>query len=268
MGLSSDYKCLLDLPSSRAALLASVSEVASLNAWEAFQVFAMLVAAMQRWEIGCLRFLVEALERSSYVVSSPSKALPWTAFQLESAACRTTISFTLGILYLSKRSSTLKCSALVWPNRVLARSFKATWAGPLDAESTFPFAGALKRAGRVTNALHCRRPIINDFPISLRSFPRGNWQARFLTRPSLLCRSFSTFSSVWDMENADCVQPNVLVHCKISSVSLSAVLGIWRMLTVTNQMWWCIVRSAQSYSQRCLGYWECWLWPTKCVGAL
>ena len=40
MGLSSDYKCLLDLQSSRAALLASVNEVASLNAWEAFQVLA------------------------------------------------------------------------------------------------------------------------------------------------------------------------------------------------------------------------------------
>ena len=39
----------MDLPSSRAALLASVNEVASLNAWEAFQVFAMLVAAMQRF---------------------------------------------------------------------------------------------------------------------------------------------------------------------------------------------------------------------------
>ena len=25
---------------------------------------------------------------------------------------------------------------------------------------------------------------------------------------------------------------------------------------------------AQSYSQQCLGYAECWLWPTKCVGAL
>ena len=53
--------------------------------------------------------------------------------------------------------------------------------------------------------------------------------------------------------------------CKISSVLLSAEFGICRMQTVTNQMCWCIVRSAQSNPQQCLGYGECWLWPTKCV---
>ena len=58
--------------------------------------------------------------------------------------------------------------------------------------------------------------------------------------------------------NCNSGQPNVgALYCKVSSVILSAVFWICRMLTVTNQMCWYIVRSAQSYSQQCLAYAEC-----------
>ena len=44
------------------------------------------------------------------------------------------------------------------------------------------------------------------------------------------------------MQNADCDQPNVLVHCKVSSFLLSAVFGICAFVTSDNGLIWLLVQ--------------------------
>ena len=44
------------------------------------------------------------------------------------------------------------------------------------------------------------------------------------------------------MQNADCDQPNVLVHCKVSRVLLSAVFGICVFVTSDNGSIWLLVQ--------------------------
>ena len=79
--------------------------------------------------------------------------------------------------------------ALVTPKRTLARSLSMTWAGLLFWEG--PIC-EITRAGRVTHALHCNRPMISDLAISFNSLPLDIWHFSCLTTPSLLRRSFRT----------------------------------------------------------------------------
>ena len=44
------------------------------------------------------------------------------------------------------------------------------------------------------------------------------------------------------MQNADCDQPNELVHCKVSRVLLSAVFGICVFVTFDNGSIWSLVK--------------------------
>ena len=111
------------LASFLAAVLACVRVLAALSCSEAFQVSAMLCAAMHLVEDGLLRFSVDPLDLESKGSKRSLRAPPFAAFQAETAACFTTISLSVGSVALSAKSVALRRSAVLTPKSVRATVF-------------------------------------------------------------------------------------------------------------------------------------------------
>ena len=142
--------------------------------------------AMQRRDAGLLRLHSAALVLLSCGWRNSDSAPPFTAFHELRAAWRTVISFRVGILALSIKSSVRTWSALLMPRRVLARSFKRTCALSLlggCSPSWFTLTGL------VIHALHCKRPTKSDWATSLRSLPLDIWHLSLRMTPSRRRRS-------------------------------------------------------------------------------
>ena len=135
-----------------AADLASPIVLAFRRGSWAFQQLAIFDVARQRRDTGFRKLPSAPLVLLSYGWRSSDSVPPFTAFQALRAACRTTISFSVGSLVLSIKSSVRIWSALLIPRRLLARSFKSTWALSL-LEGCSPSMFTL--AGLVIQALHC-----------------------------------------------------------------------------------------------------------------
>ena len=171
-----------------AALLACVRVLAALSCSEAFQVSAMLDAAMHLVDDGFLRFSDDPLDLVSKGCKRSLRAPPFTAFQAAIAACFTTISFSVGRDALSAKSIALRRSAILTPKRVLATEFST-----LCVATSSPVWGCsgFRRARRVTHALHWTFPMTSDLAIVDNSLPLDILVAKRRTTPALRRRSIS-----------------------------------------------------------------------------
>ena len=129
--LSYFHLCHTDVANFLAADLASPMVLAFRRGSQEFQQLAMLEVARQRRDTGFRKLSSAPLVLLSYGWRNSANVPPFTAFQELRAAWRTTISFSVGSLALSIKSSVRTWSALLTPSIDLARSFKRIWAWSL-----------------------------------------------------------------------------------------------------------------------------------------
>ena len=123
---------------------------AALNCSEAFQVSAMLYAAMHLVEDGLLRFSDDPLDMELKGCKRSWRATPLAAFHAAIAACLTTISLSVGRDDLSPKSIALRQSALLTPKSVLATVFNS-----LCVATSSPVWGCCGFRWLVLLPMHC-----------------------------------------------------------------------------------------------------------------